>query len=41
VILVWQIAVMDEAIDRLVYDLTPSGMIHGFSTEEIEIVERE
>ena len=35
-----QIESTDGAIDRLVYGLSPSGMIYGLSPDEIEIVER-
>ena len=33
-----QIGSMDVAIDRLVYGLSPSGMICGLTEEEIKIV---
>jgi hypothetical protein len=36
-----QISVADEAIDRLVYELSPAGMVYGLSEEEIKIVEGE
>ena len=29
----------DRAIDRLVYELSPMGMIYGLSEDEIKIVE--
>ena len=34
-----QIKSTDGAIDRLVYELSPSGMIYGLTEEEIRIVE--
>ena len=34
-----QIESTDEAIDRLVYELSPSGIIYGLTEEEIKIVE--
>ena len=36
-----QIESMDAAIDRLVYELSPTGMIYGLSEEEVKIVEGE
>jgi len=35
----WQIESTDAAIDRLVYELPPSGMIYGLKEEEVKIVE--
>lgn len=29
----------DKAIDRLVYELSPTGMIYGLSEDEIKIIE--
>ena len=34
-----QIESTDGAIDRLVYALSPSGMIYGLTEDEIKIVE--
>jgi hypothetical protein len=31
----------DAAIDRLAYELSPTGMIYGLTEEEIRIVEYE
>jgi hypothetical protein len=33
-----EIVVTDNAIDQLVYELLPLGMIYGMTEEEIEIV---
>jgi hypothetical protein len=34
-----QIAATDELIDKLVYELSPSGMFYGLREEEVGIVE--
>jgi hypothetical protein len=34
-----EIEATDHAIDALVYELSPSGMIYGLTEEEIRIVE--
>ena len=35
-----EIESMDKGIDRIVYELPPTGMVYGLSADEIRIMER-